>query len=142
MRYILLSFVFTAICTTLMATVLPAPAFSVMLSAGTPVEVNLNESLDLDLATRGQAVDFIVRHDVVVNGKVLIAAGAWATGVIQKVKMACDGNCGTITLTMTEARAVDGTVVRLRSMPRTFQNEVQTGATLRALVLDDIWINA
>ena len=87
---------------TLVAAALPspsAPRFMVMLSAGTPVQVTLNEALDLDVVMVGHAVDFTVRNNVTVNGKVLIAAGAWASGVVRKVKMGCDGNCGTITIT-------------------------------------------
>ena len=119
------------------------PQFMVMLSAGTPVQVTLNEALDLDVVMTGHAVDFTVRNNVVVNGKVLIAAGAWAAGIVRKVKVGCDGNCGTITITVEEARAVDGSVVRLRSMPHTMNAEVaNVGVNLRALVLDDAWVNA
>ena len=131
---------------TLVASALPspsAPRFMVMLSAGTPVQVTLNEALDLDVVMVGHAVDFTVRNNVTVNGKVLIAAGAWASGVVRKVKTGCDGNCGTITITVEEARAVDGSVVRLRSMPHTMQAEAaDIGVHLRALVLDDAWVNA
>ena len=73
---------------TLVASALPspsAPRFMVMLSAGTPAQVTLNEALDLDVVMVGHAADFIVRNNVTVNDKVLIAAGAWASGVVVKV---------------------------------------------------------
>jgi|GEM_PF-1175728 len=63
----------------------------------------------------GNAIDFTVRSNVTVNGKVLIAAGAPASGWVKKVKKVSNGECAEVTVTVEEAQAVDGQMVRLRS---------------------------
>ncbi len=126
-----------------------APQQIVNLPAGTQVTVTLNEPLDADQVAIGNAVDFNVRSNVLVNGKVLIAAGATATGWVKNVKKSCGGKCLEITLTVESATAVDGQTVNLRSIPHVVKAPCCDGATqanigtnLTARVLNDIQINA
>ncbi len=120
----------------------------VTLSAGTAVSVTLNEAIDAESVSVGNSLDFTVRSNVTVNGKVLIAAGASATGWVKSVKKGCGGKCTEITITVENAMAVDGQMVNLRSIPHVVKTPCGESATanigtnLSARVLNDIRIDA
>jgi len=130
---------------------IPAPmdAF-VTLRAGTTVSLTLNEALDPKMLYVGNSVDFMVRSNVTVNGKVVIAAGSIAEGWVKKVTSGCDGKCSQITVTVENVQTVDGQRINLRSIPRTFkapccdncEATMNIGANLSARVLNDARINA
>ena len=120
----------------------------ITLTAGTQVSVMLNEFVDSESVAVGNALDFSVRSNVVVNGQVLIAAGATATGWIKNVKKACGGKCAELTITVESATAVDGQTVNLRSIPHIVRvpccdgsTTANIGTNLTAHVLNDIKIN-
>ena len=154
------SFSFALACTLFAATfqtqaaTAPIPPAVVMmpvvLSAGTPVSLYLNEEIHAEDLTAGNALDFTVRANVTVNGKVLISAGSIVSGWVKRVKKACEGKCSEITIEVQEVRAVDGQMVRLRSTPHIVRvpccgskdnAEAPIGANIRANVQDDITIN-
>ena len=121
----------------------------ITLTAGTQVNVMLNEAIDGETVAVGNALDFSVRSNVVVNGQVLIAAGATATGWVKNVKKACGGKCAEITITVESATAVDGQTVNLRSIPHIVRvpccdgtTTANIGTNLTARVLNDLKINA
>jgi hypothetical protein len=120
----------------------------ITLTAGTQVNVMLNELVDSESVTIGNALDFTVRSNVMVNGKVLIAAGATATGWVKNVKKACGGKCVELTITVESATAVDGQTVNLRSIPHIVRvpccdgsTTANIGTNLTAHVLNDLKIN-
>ncbi|HMX40760.1 MAG TPA: hypothetical protein PKD78_10550 [Saprospiraceae bacterium] len=128
------------------------PPFSVQqlvtLTAGTQVSVMLNEVVDSENIAIGNALDFSVRSNVVVNGKVLIAAGATATGWVKNIKKGCSGKCAELTITVESATAVDGQTINLRSIPHIIRVPCCNGSTtanigtnLTAHVLNDTRIN-
>ena len=119
----------------------------VALSAGTVVNVSLNEAIDAETVSVGNSLDFFVRSNVTVNGKVLIAAGATATGWVKSVKKCNNGKSYEITITVENAMAVDGQMVNLRSIPHVVNAtpnsaKADIGANLSARVLNDTKINA
>ena len=119
----------------------------VALSAGTVVYVSLNEAIDAETVSVGNSLDFFVRSNVTVNGKVLIAAGATATGWVKSVKKCNNGKSYEITITVENAMAVDGQMVNLRSIPHVINAtpnsaKADIGANLSARVLNDTKINA
>jgi len=70
------------------ATPVPAPLEDdviVTLRAGTAVSLTLTETFTADEVAVGNAIDFMVRSNVTVNGKVVIAAGSIAEGWVKKV---------------------------------------------------------
>lgn len=118
------------------------------LTAGTQVSLMLNEAIDGESVAIGNALDFSVRSNVVVNGKVVIAAGSTATGWVKNIKKACGGKCAEITITVESATAVDGQTVNLRSIPHIVRvpccdgtTTANIGTNLTAHVLNDIKIN-
>ena len=119
----------------------------VALSAGTVVYVSLNEAIDAETVSVGNSLDFFVRSNVTVNGKVLIAAGATATGWVKSVKKCNNGKSYEITITVENAMAVDGQMVNLRSIPHVINAtpnaaKADIGVNLSARVLNDTKINA
>jgi hypothetical protein len=119
----------------------------VALSAGTVVNVSLNEAIDAETVSVGNSLDFFVRSNVTVNGKVVIAAGATATGWVKSVKKCNNGKSYEITITVENAMAVDGQMVNLRSIPHVVNAtpnsaKADIGANLSARVLNDTKINA
>ena len=46
----------------------------------------MNEAFSADQVSVGNAIDFMVRSDVTVNGKVVIAAGSIAEGWVKSVR--------------------------------------------------------
>ena len=127
----------------------------VTLRAGTAIALTLNEEVDSETWSVGNSLDFMVRSNVTVNGKVVIAAGSIATGWVKKVTSSCSGQCGcskncaNITITVESVQAVDGQVVNLRSIPHVIKAPcckgtatAEIGANLSARVLNDVKINA
>ena len=131
---------------------IPAPSMQMItLRAGTAVSLTLNETFNAEDVSVGNAIDFMVRSNVTVNGKVVIAAGAIAEGWVKDVKGACDGTCkgcATITITVESVQTVDGQRIYLRSIPHVIKAPCCRGAAngnigtnLSARVLNDIIIN-
>ncbi len=104
----------------------------VILRAGTSVFFELTDEFDASEVSVGNAINFTVRRDVTVNGKVLIAAGAPATGMIKKVKKSCGGNCSEITVVVETVQAVDGQTVFLNSIPHKFEAPCCDGSEAKA----------
>lgn len=120
----------------------------ITLTAGTQVSVMLNEAIDVESVAVGNALDFTVRSNVVVNGKVVIAAGSTATGWVKNIKKSCGGKCAEITITVESAQAVDGQTVNLRSIPHIVKapccegtTSAQIGTNVTANVLNNLIIN-
>lgn len=130
----------------------PLPELLVTLRAGTAVSLTLNEEFSAEDVSVGNAIDFMVRSNVTVNGQVVIAAGAIAEGWVKKVVSACDGGCNgcsTITITVESVQAVDGQRIYLRSIPHTIKApcclgsaHANIGANISARILNDAIINA
>ncbi len=128
-----------------------------LLKAATPVSLQLNQQLSSEEVEIGHAVEFLVRSDVVVNGKVVISAGSIAEGWVKDVKKMCQmRNCGSdwcakLVITVESVQAVDGQRVFLRSIPHTIKGQcccgggpaiANIGTVLRANVLNNVKINA
>ena len=129
----------------------PVPSDAmVTLRAGTTVSFTLNEDLDPTTLSAGNAIDFMVRSNVTVNGKVVIAAGSIAEGWVKKVSSGCNGQCAQITVTVENVQTVDGQRVNVRSIPHTFkapccdntQSTMSIGTNLSARILNDVKVNA
>ncbi len=125
-----------------------APFQMLTLTAGTQVSVMLNEAVDAETIAVGNSLDFSVRSNVVVNGKVVIAAGSTATGWVKSIKKSCGGKCAEITISVESAQAVDGQTVNLRSIPHIVKapccggtSTANIGTNLTARVLNDVKIN-
>ena len=119
----------------------------ITLTAGTAVNVSLNEAIDAESVSVSNSLDFFVRSNVTVNGQVVIAAGATATGWVKNVKRNANGKSYEITITVENAQAVDGQMINLRSIPHIINaapNSAQAniGANISARVLNDTKINA
>ena len=88
------------------------PGQVVVIKAGTVVPMELVNSLTSKNARSGQMVDFRVTSDIVVDGKVVIAAGSIAQGQITRVeKSGLLGSAGELEVTVRSVKAVDGTNV-------------------------------
>jgi len=98
--------------------VLPVLAFSeaakVQIPVGTVVDLAFEATLSPTTAAVGQSVNLKVANDVKVNGQIVIAAGATATGeVTQASKAGAVGKEAQIGVTVKQVQAVDGTIVPL-----------------------------
>lgn len=128
----------------------------VTLRAGTPVSLQLNEEISSSNLEIGNTVEFTVRTNVTVNGKVLIATGTIAEGYVKNViktcgNHKCKGVCAEIVITVESVQAVDGSRVYLNGKPHKMKGNccckgkaaiVNYGTTLRANVLNDAKIDA
>ena len=130
----------------------------ITLRAGTIVSLQSNEEISSDEVYVGNAIDFFVRSNVVVNGKVVITSGSIAEGQVKKVKSSCGGNCAEITITVESVQTVDGQRIYLRSIPHKVRArccddcgefkvggtpvDLQIGTNISARILNDVNINA
>ena len=62
-----------------------APSYSVVLHAGTPIELETMMPVDGKFLNVGQTIEFRVKYDVVVNRQVVIAAGSPARGIVTRL---------------------------------------------------------
>lgn len=87
----------------------------VIIPAGTPLTVAIDEDLSSATVNQGQQVAFHLPADYSEFGHVLIAQGTPVRGTVAQVaRRSAGGNPGTVTLSVTSVRAVDGTRIPLR----------------------------
>lgn len=115
----------------------PQPPAYIVVPIGTALSLSLNAEVYAEELSVGNAIEFKVRGDVRVNGKVVVAHGARATGMITKIRKACDGQCSEITFTAEEVQAIDGSMIELNSTPHIVKAPCCNGsasATINTLV--------
>lgn len=94
----------------------PPPPPPVVLSDGTRITVRLLEEVSSSRASEGDILAFEVMEDVVVDGQLLITQGTPARGtVVQAQARRRMGRAGRLSYAVTETRAHDNRVVRLRA---------------------------
>jgi len=92
----------------------PMLAETIVLRNGTPLQLSLFQTISSETATVGQRVTFKLSHDVKVKGKILIPAGANATGEIVDVESkGMIGKPGTLSIQIKSIQAVDGSNIPL-----------------------------
>lgn len=89
---------------------------SIKLPAGTRVDLELVPTINSTSISAGETVDFKVRQDVIIGGKVVISAGTIAKGnVISAEKPKGLGKEGKVEVQVKSVPAVDGTIIPLSS---------------------------
>ncbi len=91
---------------------------AITLKAGTPITVSFIQNMSPETVSNGQSIDFRVAYDVKVNGKVVIAAGAMAKGMVTKAeKRKMFGKPALIEVQLKSVLAADDQLIPLTSMP-------------------------
>ena len=127
----------------------------VWLPAGTPVSLKLNQEVNGQEVEIGTTVEFVVKIDVVLKGKKLIATNTYAEGsVIESIK-SCETckpknrGCGKIIIRVETVQAVDGQRIHLQGDPMTITGNCCCGGgpavakperTYRSNVLNNVQI--
>lgn len=97
----------------------PAQALRVQLPKGTPLDIEMAYTISSQEVRAGELISFRVVNPVLVNGVVVIAVGATATGRVVKASRGGHfGRAGRIAWTMQEVTAVDGARIPLASAGR------------------------
>lgn len=100
----------------------------VILPAGTAVFLETNQEISSSDMEIGNTVEFTVRHNVIVNGMIVIQAGSTAYGKVKQVKKRADYYCqnlyctlegSSISITVESVQAVDGGMIYLNATPLT-----------------------
>jgi hypothetical protein len=87
----------------------------VIIPAGTPLTVAIDQDLSSASVNQGQQVSFHLTSDYSEFGHVLISQGTPVQGTVQHVaRRSAGGKPGTVTVEVTSVRAVDGTRIPLR----------------------------
>ena len=87
----------------------------VVIPAGTPLTVAIDEDLSSASVNQGQEVAFHLPSDYSEFGHVLISSGTPVRGTVAHVaRRSAGGNPGSVTVQVTSLRAVDGTRIPLR----------------------------
>ena len=107
----------------------------VIIPAGTPLTVAIDEDLSSASVNQGQQVAFHLPADYSEFGHVLIAQGTAVRGTVAHVaRRSAGGNPGAVTLSVTSLRAVDGTRIPLRGTTKvTGKNRQGQAAALGVL---------
>ncbi len=107
----------------------------VQLPVGTVVDLTFDTRVTPETDAVGQNVTLKVTNDVRVNGKVVIAAGATATGeVVQSARSGAVGKEAQISVTAKQVPAVDGTVVPLSGTKAVVGQAHQTSSIVITLL--------
>jgi hypothetical protein len=92
------------------------PALRLKLPQGTPLDVEMAYAISSQEVRAGELISFRVVNPVLVDGVVVIAVGATATGRVVKASRGGHwGRAGRIAWTMQDVTAVDGTRIPLAS---------------------------
>jgi hypothetical protein len=115
----------------------PAPGTStIIVAGGTTVVVGLTEPLSSGSANENDQVALVVKHDVVVNGVVVIAAGANGHATVTSVARAGgNGSGGKIAMSVDWVYSVDGGKVALSQTNHASENGDNKGAASTATLL-------
>ena len=124
---------------------------AITLPAGTTVVLELAQRVSPKSVAVGNAIRLKVRDNVKFNGKVLIASGSTVIGKVIAVK--CSKGEASITIAVEDAKAVDGTMVKLNGDPHIMESnpcqdepcdarnmQIEIGTLLTAEVRDDVKI--
>jgi hypothetical protein len=109
----------------------------VVIPAGTPLTVAIDEDLSSASVNQGQRVSFHLASDYSAFGHVLISSGTKVRGTVANVaRRSAGGNPGAVTVQVTSVRAVDGTIVPLRGTTKAVgKNRQGQAAALGVLTL-------
>jgi hypothetical protein len=106
-------------------------ASSIRIPGGTPVILELNQYLDSEHEYDHHQIQFRVKHNVIVDNQVVIAAGSIAYGhILQLNKRKGLGQPGYIEIKVDHVTAVDGTQVTLSSPPLSAEGENRDGVAM------------
>jgi hypothetical protein len=91
-----------------------SPAGEVILTAGTPIPLELATTITSKSVASGTIIDFRVLSDVKVDGKIVVPAGSLAKGQVSRVKKnSMFGGAGELDVAVKSVTAVDGTNIFL-----------------------------
>ena len=109
----------------------------VVIPAGTPLTVAIDQDLSSASVNAGQRISFHLTSDYSEFGHVLISSGTPVHGTVAKVaRRSSGGKPGTLTVQVTSVRAVDGTQVPLRGTEKVSgKNRQGQAAALGVLTL-------
>jgi len=109
----------------------------VVIPAGTPLTVAIDEDLSSASVNQGQRVSFHLTSDYSEFGHVLISSGTTVRGTVAHVaRRSAGGNPGTVTVQVTSVRAVDSTRIPLRGTAKVVgKNRQGQAAALGVLTL-------
>ena len=87
---------------------------AVVLKAGTSIPLETVSTIQSDLVTPGQIIDFMVRQDVIANDVVVVPRGSIAKGQVMRAeKPKAIGREGFVEIQIKSVTAVDGTEIML-----------------------------
>jgi hypothetical protein len=109
----------------------------VVIPAGTPLTVAIDQDLSSASVNSGQRISFHLTSDYSEFGHVLISQGTPVRGTVtQATRRKSGGRPGALTIQVTSVRAVDGTYVRLRGTEKVVgKNRQNQAAALGVLTL-------
>lgn len=108
----------------------------VLLQGGTPIQLELTETISSENATVGQKVPMKVTHDVMVRDDILIRGGTRATAEVSSVETKGSlGKAGSLGIQVKSVRAVDGKIVPLTASRVIKGQSKQTEAIVITLLL-------
>lgn len=109
----------------------------VIIPAGTPLTVAIDQDLSSASVNQGQQISFHLTSDYSEFGHVLISQGTAVHGTVAHVaRRSAGGNPGTLTVQVTSVRAVDGTKIPLRGTDKAVgKNRQGQAAALGVLTL-------
>ena len=126
-----------------------SPNRTVTLKASTSVILELNQRFTADEVKEGTTIKFIVRADVMAEGRVVIKTGALAIGRVTYVKAATYNDKAEVGIELLQVKSVDGQLVDLDGNLSIISGEnanesltTYAGKSLTAQVLNDINIKA
>ncbi len=126
------------------APVFAQTGFIAQLQAGTVVLLESTERIGSDRVTVGKTLMFRVKADVVVNGFVVVATGAFAIGRVKNIEETTFNDPAEVTLEVISVQAVNGQQVPLMGAEQIFKgrfkNEeavVEPGQMMTAMVTNN-----
>ena len=118
------------------APVSPVLGSTVIVPGGTHVPIHVVGSLSSATAKEGDTFQIQATSDVVVNGMVVISAGAEGEGAVAKVDHAGgNGHSGSLALQFTWISSADGGRIQLSNADQTQAEQDRTGASSTATIV-------
>ena len=113
-----------------------AQNFALVIPSGTPVIIKLDQEVNSKTTTPGMVIKASVANDVIINGKVVIKAGAQCdVTVVNSRKAGIVGSPGSVTISVNSVKAIDGANIPLINASKSEEGKSEVATAVIITIL-------
>jgi len=109
---------------------------TIIVPSGTPVTIKIDQKVDSKTFPAGAKIQASIANDVVINGRVVIKAGALCNvSVVSSKKAGIVGSPGALTIQVNNVQAADGTIIPITNAVHSEEGKSQVVTAIAVTIL-------